>query len=45
MNIKWEGVMPAVTTQFNANDELDLNMFKKNILFASREIYAQKNHT
>ncbi|MGA1227625.1 MAG: dihydrodipicolinate synthase family protein [Tamlana sp.] len=32
MNIKWEGVMPAVTTQFNANDELDLNMFKKNIL-------------
>ena len=31
MAIKWEGVMPAVTTQFNANDELDLELFKVNI--------------
>jgi dihydrodipicolinate synthase/N-acetylneuraminate lyase len=31
MAIKWEGVMPAVTTQFNANDELDLDLFKVNI--------------
>lgn len=31
MAIKWEGVMPAVTTQFNANDELDLELFKLNI--------------
>jgi len=31
MSIKWEGVMPAVTTQFTANDELDLDLFKVNI--------------
>jgi len=31
MSIKWEGVMPAVTTQFTANDELDLELFKVNI--------------
>ena len=31
MSIEWKGVMPAVTTQFNANDELDLEMFKVNI--------------
>ena len=31
MKFKWEGVMPAVTTQFNSNDELDLDMFKVNI--------------
>ena len=31
MNITWKGVMPAVTTQFNSNDELDLEMFKVNI--------------
>jgi len=31
MSIKWEGVMPAVTTQFTANDELDLELFKINI--------------
>jgi len=31
MSIEWKGVMPAVTTQFNANDELDLVMFKVNI--------------
>lgn len=31
MSIKWEGVMPAVTTKFNDNDELDLIAFEKNI--------------
>ena len=31
MKFNWEGVMPAVTTQFNSNDELDLEMFKVNI--------------
>jgi 4-hydroxy-tetrahydrodipicolinate synthase len=31
MAINWEGVMPAVTTQFNINDELDLDLFKVNI--------------
>jgi len=31
MSIKWAGVMPAVTTQFTANDELDLELFKVNI--------------
>ena len=31
MSIQWKGVMPAVTTQFTANDELDLELFKINI--------------
>jgi 1-pyrroline-4-hydroxy-2-carboxylate deaminase len=31
MSIIWKGVMPAVTTQFTANDELDLELFKVNI--------------
>lgn len=31
MSIQWKGVMPAITTQFTANDELDLNLFKVNI--------------
>tara|TARA_B110000971_G_scaffold52183_2_gene52909 strand:- start:864 stop:1772 length:909 start_codon:yes stop_codon:yes gene_type:complete len=29
--IKWEGVMPAVTTKFTQNDALDLSMFTTNI--------------
>jgi 4-hydroxy-tetrahydrodipicolinate synthase len=29
--MKWEGVMPAVTTKFTNNDELDFKMFNKNI--------------
>ncbi|AXP82193.1 4-hydroxy-tetrahydrodipicolinate synthase [Mariniflexile rhizosphaerae] len=29
--IKWEGVMPAVTTKFTSDDKLDLFMFEKNI--------------
>ncbi len=31
MGIKWKGVMPAVTTKFTANDELDLDMFAVNV--------------
>lgn len=31
MKVDWTGVMPAVTTKFTANDELDLNMFEVNI--------------
>ena len=31
MSIQWKGVMPAVTTQFNENDELDLQLFRKNL--------------
>ncbi|PNQ75130.1 dihydrodipicolinate synthase family protein [Hanstruepera neustonica] len=31
MNVQWKGVMPAVTTKFTKNDELDLNMFEVNI--------------
>ena len=31
MTIEWKGVMPAVTTKFNGQDELDLKMFSKNI--------------
>lgn len=29
--IKWEGVMPALTTKFNSEDQLDLDMFEKNV--------------
>ncbi|MFC6859566.1 dihydrodipicolinate synthase family protein [Zunongwangia atlantica] len=31
MAIKWEGVMPAVTTKFTKDDKLDLVTFEKNI--------------
>ena len=31
MSLKWEGVMPAVTTKFTDNDTLDLAMFETNI--------------
>jgi len=31
MSIKWEGVMPAVTTKFTDNDTLDFAMFETNI--------------
>ncbi len=31
MSIQWEGVMPAVTTKFNADDTLDFKMFEVNI--------------
>ena len=31
MNMNWRGVMPAVTTKFTDQDELDLSMFELNI--------------
>ena len=31
MKIKWDGVMPAVTTKFTAEGQLDIVMFEKNI--------------
>ena len=31
MKVEWNGVMPAVTTKFTEQDELDLNMFEVNI--------------
>jgi 4-hydroxy-tetrahydrodipicolinate synthase len=31
MKIEWKGVMPAVTTKFTDNDELDVPMFKVNL--------------
>lgn len=31
MSIQWKGVMPAVTTKFTNNDELDLKSFEVNI--------------
>jgi len=31
MSFKWKGVMPAVTTKFTNNDELDLKTFELNI--------------
>ena len=31
MSIEWKGVMPAVTTKFKDDDQLDLKMFEKNI--------------
>jgi 1-pyrroline-4-hydroxy-2-carboxylate deaminase len=31
MSVQWKGVMPAVTTKFDANDTLDFKAFDKNI--------------
>ena len=31
MDIQWNGIMPAVTTKFNDDDRLDLEMFRVNI--------------
>ncbi|RAV27623.1 dihydrodipicolinate synthase family protein [Sinomicrobium soli] len=31
MAIQWQGVMPAVTTKFTADDRLDMVMFEKNV--------------
>ncbi|OEK05887.1 dihydrodipicolinate synthase family protein [Roseivirga misakiensis] len=31
MKVNWEGVYPAVTTKFTADDQLDLEMFETNI--------------
>ena len=31
MAIEWKGVFPAVTTKFTSDDQLDLDLFKKNL--------------
>ena len=31
MSIQWNGVMPALTTKFTADDKLDLSLFEKNL--------------
>ena len=31
MSVNWNGVFPALTTKFTADDQLDLPMFKKNL--------------
>jgi 1-pyrroline-4-hydroxy-2-carboxylate deaminase len=31
MSFEWSGVFPALTTKFTANDELDLQLFEKNL--------------
>lgn len=31
MKITWKGVMPALTTKFNANDQLDIDLFLSNL--------------
>ncbi len=31
MNINWNGVYPALTTKFDSNDQLDLQLFEKNL--------------
>ena len=31
MSIEWKGVMPAVTTKFTKDDQLDLQMFETNV--------------
>lgn len=33
MQLKWEGIYPAVTTKFTADDQLDIPAFAKNINF------------
>src|SRR5712664_3377998 len=32
MNISWNGIFPALTTQFTADDTLDLRMFEINLM-------------
>ena len=43
MSIEWRGVMPAVTTKFTDNDQLDLKMFEKiskhNLMQEFMELY------
>jgi len=33
MTVEWKGVFPALTTNFNAKDELDLSTFNRNLQF------------
>ncbi len=32
MSLEWKGVIPALTTKFTVNDELDLPLFEKNLI-------------
>src|SRR5687768_3957455 len=31
MSIKWKGVFPALTTQFNSNDQIDMALYEKSL--------------
>lgn len=31
MKVNWKGIYPALTTKFTSNDELDLNLFERNL--------------
>ena len=31
MGIQWQGIFPALTTKFTADDQLDLSMFQKTL--------------
>ncbi len=31
MEVKWKGIYPALTTKFTSNDELDFDLFEKNL--------------
>lgn len=33
MQIDWKGVFPAITTKFTSDDQLDMALFEKNLLF------------
>ena len=33
MSVEWKGVIPALTTKFTSDDQLDLPLFKKNLLY------------
>ena len=40
MNIEWKGVMPAVTTKFLDNQDLDLNNFTINLcIFPHKNVF------
>ena len=32
INFKWQGVMPALTTQFDEHEQLNLNAFELNLV-------------
>lgn len=40
MSIQWKGVMPALTTKFTSDDQLDLPLFEKNL---NEQLYAGVN--
>ena len=43
MNLEWKGVMPAVTTKFTSDDQLDLELFNKNIRAQLDVVYCPMN--